>query len=362
MSDKIELFVNKIKIEHFLSYTIDADLFTPADAFYLELANSETEIKAGLICELKVNDQLELTGIIDKITRRVSKYGVSLSVEGRDYMGLLVDSYCEQFITVENKKLKDLAELLLAKVPFINRKGIVYQQNVTGKIKGKKQKASGSYLSAIDSAQKISQIEPGMTIFDVLNGVARSRGMLFYSLPNGTLVFGRPMATGEPEYTLQMLKTGYGNNVLESDVCNDISRRYSKVTVIGQQQGGQTVTTAASINTGGPSHCQTDSSMPFYKPYVTKDNNDGLTPSQNARLIMEKQKREGKQLNYTVARHSQNGKNWTINSLCRIKDEIQTIDGKKIDGDYLIYGRTFELSKQSGPTTKLKLGVPGLIA
>ena len=362
MPDKIDLFVNKTRIERFLSYSIDADLFTPADAFYLELANPETEIKAGLICELKVNDQLELTGIIDKITRRVSKYGVSLSVEGRDLMGLLVDSYCEKFITVENKKLKDLAALLLADVPYINRKGIVYQHNVAGKIKGRKQKKSESYLSSLDDAQKISQIEPGMTIFDVLNGVARSRGMLFYCLPNGTLVFGRPMATGEPEYTLQMLKNGSGNNVLESDVCNDISRRYSKVTVIGQRQGGETITTAASINTGGPSYCQKDATYPFYKPYVTKDNNDGLTPSQHARLIMEKQKREGKQLTYTVARHSQQGKNWTINALCRVKDEVQTIDGAAIDGDYLIYGRTFELSKQSGPTTKLKLGVPGLIA
>ena len=60
---------------------------------------------------------------------------------------------------------------------------------------------------------------------------------------------------------------------------------------------------------------------------------------------------------YKVGRHSQNGQNWAINKFCNIKDEKQGIDG-----DYLIYGRTFELSKQDGPTTTLKLGTPGLIA
>jgi prophage tail gpP-like protein len=364
MSDKIELRVgadikNKtpgIKIEHFLSYQIDADLYTPADAFHLELANPETDIKAGLICELFVNGQKELTGIIDKVHRKANKSGVSLAVEGRDFMGLLVDSYCEPpWITVTGMKLKTLAETLLAKVPFINRKEIVYQKNVVGKLKGKKGAANAGFVFSLDAEQKIGQIAAGMTIFDVLKNYSMSRGMLFYSLPDGTLVFGRPMAKGEPEYTLWMLKNGIGNNVLESEKISDISKRYSKVTVIGQQQGSQAIFSAEGINS--PPGITTDPDFPFYKPFVATDNNDSLSPKEHARMIMEKQRREGWQLIYKVGRHSQNGQNWTINKLCRVKDEVQGIDE-----DYLIYGRTFELSKQGGPTTKLKLGLPGLIA
>jgi prophage tail gpP-like protein len=370
MSDKVELRVgadikNKkpgIKIEHFISYHIDADLYTPADLFRLELANPETKIKKGFLCEVFINDKKELTGIIDKVHRKVKKSGVSLAVEGRDYMGLLVDSHCEPpFCTVTNMKLKALAEKLLAKVPFINRKDIIYQQNVVGKYKGKKKmgksSTSAGYLSALDTGQKIGQIEPGMTIFEVLKNYSLSRGMLFYCMPDGTLVFGRPMVKGEPEYALTMLKTGKGNNVTESEVIEDISKCYSKYTVLGQQQGSQGYLEATQINTNNNSTPCIDADFPFYKPFVTLDNNDNVSPAMRARMLMEKHRREGEKLIYTVGRHSQNKQNWMINKFCHIKDEVQGLDG-----DYLIYGRTFELSKQDGPTTKIKLGLPGLIA
>jgi len=47
MLDKIKLLVGGKEITHFIEYKIDADLYTPADAFHLQLANPETEIKAG---------------------------------------------------------------------------------------------------------------------------------------------------------------------------------------------------------------------------------------------------------------------------------------------------------------------------
>lgn len=359
MSDTVELRIGAdltnntpgIKVEHFLSYQISSDLYTPADGFRLEVANPETEIKKGLVCEIYINDQRELTGIVDKVNRKVNKSGVSLSVEGRDLMGLLVDSYCESWKTITGYKLKDLADMLLANVPLINRKEVVYQDNIAGK---EKKSGSSGLLAGSETAQKISQIEPGMTIFDVLKNYSLSRGMLFYCEPDGKLVFGRPMAKGASEYTLTLLKSGIGNNVIESELIEDISKRYSKVIVVGQQQGSQSTTTAAGINS---SSSVTDDDFPFYKPFVTQDNNDNVSPQERARLIMEKQRREGKQMIYKVGRHSQNGQNWRINKFCHIKDEKQ-----KIDGDYLIYGRTFELSKQDGPTTTLKLGLPGLIA
>ncbi|OGU18145.1 MAG: hypothetical protein A2076_06020 [Geobacteraceae bacterium GWC2_53_11] len=61
-------------------------------------------------------------------------------------------------------------------------------------------------------------------------------------------------------------------------------------------------------------------------------------------------------LEYTVPNHSQNGKNYTVNKLATVKDEIN-----KITGTYLVYGRTLNFDKQSGSTTTLRLGPPGLI-
>jgi len=353
MPDKVELRINDMKIEHFLSYQIDSDLYVPADAFRIQLANPETDIPQGASCELFVNDTLELTGIIDVIHKKVDKNGVSLSVEGRDLLGVAVDSYCEKFDTVSGKTIKQLAEMLLADIYELDRVTVVYQQNIVGKMKKSKNVGSG-FLSLLDTPQKISKIEPGMTVFEVLKTYAASRGMMFYSLPDGTFVFGRPLAKGEPAFTLTLRKDGIGNNVVESEKIDDISKRYSKVTVVGQQQGQNALGLPTQINT---KETVPDDEFPFYKPYVTKNNNDSMSPKQHARMIMERQRREGLQMNYTVARHSQDGRNWTINALCRVNDEVQGINGV-----YLIYGRTFELSKDAGPTTKLKLGPPGLVA
>ncbi len=356
MPDKVELKVDGAAISHFISYQIDADLYRPADAFQLELSDPETPVTCGKRCEVYINDTLELTGIVDETDRKVEKKGSSLIVRGRDLMGLLVDSFVESkdWVCIENIKLKALAERLLATVPFINRKEILYQKNVTGKLKGKKASASG-FLSALDAEQKINHIEPGMTVFEVLKNFSLSRGMLFYLLPEeGALVFGRPMAKGAPEYNLTMLRSGKNNNIIESNVTENISRRYSKVTVVGQQQGAETLMGAEAINTTASI---TDPDFPFYKPCVAVDNNDSVSAAMRALLIMEKHRREGTHIDYLVGRHQQDGKNWTINTMCHIKDEKQGLDG-----DYLIYGRTFRMDKQNGPRTQVRLGPPGLIA
>ena len=354
MPDTVALQIAGHRIEKFKAYEIEADLYTADDAFSLEVAKPEITIKRGMRCELYVNGILELTGIIDKTTRRGDKSGLTVKLDGRDLIGLVVDSYCEEFVTVEGKKLKDLAEMLLKDVPFINRKNITYQENIVGKLKGKKRTVDEPLLGYMDTPQKISQIEPGMTKFEVLKNYAASRGMMFFAMPDGTFVFGRPKAKGEPVFTLTRLKSGVGNNIKDGEEIDDISKRYSKITVIGQQQGQDDFALdATKINTKS---VQEDPEVPFYKPYVTRDNNDSQSPALHARFIMETQRHQGYQLHYTVSGHSQNGKNWRINELCRVRDEEFGIDGV-----FLIYGRTMARDRQQGTITRLKLGTPGLV-
>lgn len=353
-TDTVVLQIDGQRIERFLEYTIESDIYTADDAFSLELANPEVEIRRGQKCELYVNDQLELTGIIDKVSRKYGKAGLTLRVEGRDLMGLLVDSYCEQFVTVQGMKLSALAEMLLKTVPFINRKKIIYQENIVGKLKGKKKATDQPLIGYLDTPQKLSQIEPGMTVFEVLRNYAASRGLMFFLLPDGTFVFGRPKAKGEPAYNLVCTLAGEGNNVLEGEEIDDISKRYSKITVIGQQQGQEGFgMDATQIHTKASAE---DKEFPFYKPFVAKDNNDSQGPALHARFLREQQRHQGYQLHYRVQGHGQNSNNWQINELCQVHDEVLGIDGV-----FLIYGRTMERSRQSGTTTSLKLGPPGLV-
>jgi prophage tail gpP-like protein len=257
-------------------------------------------------------------------------------------------------MTLKGVTLQSLAQTLLAKTPFINRSQVEYQQGlVASKSKGGQAATGGATLSAIDTPQAYAQVEPGVTIFEVLSNYARSRGFMFFSLPNGTFVFGRPKAQGAAAFSLTCRKPGPQNNILSGEESDDISRRFSQVTVMGQQQGTNALTTSG-INT---SSTVTDSTFPFYKPFVALDNNDQQSPALHARLLMEKQKHDGYTLCYKTAGHTQNGKAWTTNELCNVHDEVLGINGT-----YLIYGRTFEMSKDEGTHTYLKLGMPGLVA
>lgn len=354
-SDIVTLQIGSQRIENFIGYDIEADLYQGADRFSLELANPEAPVAAGMRCKLFVNDQLELTGVIDKTENSGGKNGRSLIVEGRDLMGLLVDSYAEQFTTVQGKTVKQLAETLLKSIPFIQRSQVVYQENIVGKLKGKKKTADSPLTAFLDTPQKFSQIEPGMTVFEILAVYAASRGLLFFAMPDGTLVFGRPRITGDPLFKVINRKDGQGNNIEKWKEIVDISQRYSKITVIGQVQGlEEHGMDAASINP--PKVTVTDPDFPFYKPQVVKINNDSQTPALYGRMLMEKQKHDGYSLSYTAPLHSQNGHNWAINELCTVDDEILGVRRTM-----LIYSRRFSKTKQ-GSWTDIKLGPPGLVA
>jgi|GEM_PF-419627 len=355
--DSIYLEVNGRQVRHFISYRVEADLYVADHAFSLEIGLPEFDISLGARCRLLVNDQEELTGIVDRRCKRTDKNGSRMTIEGRDLMGLVVDSYCEQFVTVEGKKLSELAHMLLKDIPFINSKRILYQKDLVGKLKTRRSRDASYGLEGImgaDGAERIAQIHPGMSKFQVLSMYAISRGQMFYMLPNGTFVFGRPLVGGDPEYEIVFNPEGLGNNVLMAEEDANISQRYSKVTVVGQQQADTLDgLDAGKVNISGT---VTDPSFPFYKPFVQLSHNDSQTPKQHARLLMDKQRHDGYRLSYQVPRHSQNGRNFTINKVARVAD---TVHG--VHGSFLVSGRSFQLDKSSGSTTLLKLSPLGLI-
>lgn len=364
MSDSVSLQIAGRRFEDFLSYSVDADLYAAADSFTLELADPAAEILVGSRCELYVNGGLELTGIIDRVRASHDKGGRKLTVEGRDLMGLLVDSHCEEFVDVQGKSVKQLAEMLLGPnaatgrpaIPFISRSAIVYQENIVGKLKGKKKSVDQPITGFQDTAQKLSKIDPGMTVFEVLRTYAMSRGLMFWAEADGTLTFGRPTAGGNADYFLTCLTSaGAGNNIISGEQLRDISQRYSKIVVVSQSQGqDEDGADAGKVNT--PS-TKSDADFPFYKPFVTTLNNDSQSPALHARLTMEKQRHDGMSLQYTVAGHAQNGRTWRINRLALVTDEVLGISGY-----YLVTGRTLQRSKDAGSTTIVRLGEKGLIA
>lgn len=367
MSDQIYLEFSRDgkawkKVSNFLSYTVESDLYIADHAFSLELANPEIEILKGSLCRLHVNDQLELVGVVDRRLRRCDKQGRKQTVEGRDLMGILVDAYCEEFVTIQGKTLGQLAEFLIGPnaatgrpaLPFINRKMITGQTGLAGKLDSRRRRGTANFMAFFDTPAPLRQIAPGQTVFQVLQTYALSSGVMFFSLPDGRFVFDRPVTSGEIDYHIIFNARGEGNNALSGEVEENSAKGYSKVTVIGQQQGQDIdnmdvtkVQVKATV---------TDPDFPFYKAFVQCTSHDSQSPKQHARLIMERMRHEAERITYEMPRHSQNGKNFTVNRLATVQDEIHDINGT-----YLVTGRAYKLDKSAGPTTTLKLSLPGIV-
>jgi len=349
---QVTLGIGGRKYSDFESYAVDSDLYTADATFSFDLVDPQPEagIAEGAKVELRVNGEREMLGIVDRIFEGYGKRGRNLRIEGRDLMGLLVDSYCEEFFDAGGMSLKTLAEKLLAKFPFRELMTIEYQENVVGSLKGR---AKQSPLAALfNQAQNFTKIEPGKTIFEVLKQYAQSKGLIFYSLPDGRFVFGKPKEGGTPlfNFVARRRVKRRQNNILKGVRIRDISRRYSQVTIVGQEQGLDIFPSAAEIN---KKWMETDPSFPFHKPFVDVDNNDWLTPERKAKMLLEKMRLEGDRLQYQVAGYGQGAGNYRLNELAQVEDEVFGISGV-----FLIYAGRLELGKE-GACTLLKLGKPG---
>jgi prophage tail gpP-like protein len=335
MSDTAEIIIGDYKYTRFKKYRIESDLYAAAGAFEFELyPDPAVTVKPGARAQVYVNGYLEMTGIIDKVGTAYDASGRSIDVSGRDLMGLVVDSYCEEWRTMSNLNLVKAAERLLKNVPFINRLQIDADETATRR----------------DAKKPFLQPAPGDKIFDVLKEAAASRGVVFYAKANGSLCFRKPTGRGNVLMNITRRSGEPNTYIIRGERTRDYAERYSKYTVLTQEQG---------LDSDGPPWINAkasakDDGVPFYKPFVESMQEDAGSVRKRADMILEQRRAKSDSVKYSVKGHSQGVYNWAVDELVRVDD-----DELDVHRDMLIYSRSFEMSRQ-GITTELTLGEPGL--
>lgn len=322
---EIRLQIGDCAVTEFENFRADSDLFQAADAFEAAFAAKVPGLAPGLPVKLYVDKRLVFTGVLDAVEKTIGKSGLATAVRGRDLMGLLVDSCVESYADVPaGETLTALATRLLANVPFINRKAVM--------------------VEGATPASAAVRIEPGQSVFEVLKSAARARGLLFYSTENGTFVFGRPKSTGRAAFAITV-EPGVGANVITGSYTDDISGRYSKVSVLGTQAREHVVASAV------------DADMPFYKPFVTNSPGDesAASAAKYAQSVLDDGRHSGFRLEYSLPGFGQNGKNWRANELVAVRDRAM-----EVEGVFLVFGRTFQLDKNEGARTEVRLSRLGV--
>lgn len=319
-----------------LSYDIDSDFLIPADGFDFELAVSSEQGKlpdlSGKSCEVIINDETILTGIIGNQRHDKSKGSRSLRLTGRDLACLLVDCSAPQ-INVKGMTVLDAAKKLVAPwSKYIQKVELKAEKNPT--------------LDKID-------IEPSETVWQALTHIANSVGLHVWFEPDGTLIVGGADYSSPPVATLCWSKSDKRRNVENVMIERDSDNRFSKVTFLAQSHGRSGNSAKHDLK-----WVYTDPAMTLHKPktVVVADADNLQNLQRQAKKQLSDWKLEGFTLTITVGDHkTQDGKLWEAGQRVHYIDEEEGIDAI-----FFIMGRRFSLSRMGGTQTELRLKEDGV--
>lgn len=318
-----------------LSYDIDSDFLIPADAFSFETNVSQDQgvlaDYSSLQCEVLINNQLIMTGIIGHQNEMVDKSNHSITFNGRDLAGLLVDCSVKQ---INVKGMNVLAAAQKIAEPWKQIKKVI--------LKAEK----NSVLDKVD-------IEPGETAWQALSKIAYKAGLHVWLEPDGTLVIGGADYSSPPVATLSHSKYDNRRNIQSIQIEYNTENRYSEVTFLGQSH-----TRFADSSKHDLKWVYKDETMTLYKPktVVIGDAENLEQLKVQAKKMLSDWRLEGFSLTITVADHkTQDGVLWQPGQRVHVIDEDQ-----QIDAIFFLMGRRFFLNRNGGTLTELRLKEDGI--
>lgn len=318
-----------------LSYDIDSDFLIPADAFSFETNVSQDQgvlaDYSSLQCEVLINNQLIMTGIIGHQNEMVDKSNHSITFNGRDLAGLLVDCSVKQ---INVKGMNVLAAAQKIAEPWKQIKKVI--------LKAEK----NPVLDKVD-------IEPGETAWQALSKIAYKAGLHVWLEPDGTLVIGGADYSSPPVATLCHSKYDNRRNIQSIQIEYNTENRYSEVTFLGQSH-----TRFADPSKHDLKWVYKDETMTLYKPktVVIGDAENLEQLKVQAKKMLSDWRLEGFSLTITVADHkTQDGVLWQPGQRVHVIDEDQ-----QIDAIFFLMGRRFFLNRNGGTLTELRLKEDGI--
>lgn len=295
-------------------------------------------IKAFDTIRVLIGDDLVMTASVDKIKRSRTAEAHGVNIQGRSVTADLVD--CAAINSPGQWSgatlLRIATDLAMGPGPDDDRQ-------------------FGIPIIAGPDAGKVVpnfEIEQGETVHDCIERLCRHKGLVLFDTPTGALALSRP-AESRAEVTLRHKDGPDGapdpdNNVLESDVTVDVSKRYSEIICKGQKEGG--------IGDAGAKGSARDHGVPRFRPFLVSPDGQAGIADCTSRARWECARREGKslRLDHTVKgwRQIPGGPLWEIGLVVPVED-----DSAEVWRDMLVTDVKFALDKQ-GRRTMLGLEPP----
>ena len=324
----VSLLINGKTHGQWTDYDIVSDLLTPADDFSVTLGRpvdaKPDAVQAGDKVQVRVGSDTVLSGRIDRVQTVTEKGGKTLTIQGRDDAGVLLDCSCPLFSAQD----MDLPQIIDKIVKPLGLTKIRIDAAKT------------------DKAHKV-QIEPGSRAWDALAQYAEANGVWPWLEPDGTLVVGGPDYTAAPVAELVLRQNGQNNNIQTLEVSRDMAARYSEITVLGQSHTGKHNIKATAK----------DEAVSIHRPLIVieADVDSQAAAERKAKKKLADSRLEGLTITATVKGHrTDNGTLWQPGQRINVLSEPNGLDAV-----YFLMARTFRGGRGEPTETLLTLKEDG---
>lgn len=216
----MKLEVNGIQYDNFTSASCETRLDALSNTFSFEAVAAEGQplpFKGGEACKVIINGRKVLTGSIEVVDVSYDSGDHTISVQGRDKTGDLLDSHIG---TVSDLRAPITLKQIIEKVI----------KNIGSDIKVIEEVSTAPF----DAAQDIAAPEPGDNAFSFIEKYSRKRQVLLTSNSDGNLVITSGSAT-QAAGGIQHIIGANDNNVLSSSFSFDTTGRFNSYKFVSQQ-------------------------------------------------------------------------------------------------------------------------------
>lgn len=252
---KLRLIVNGVEYSGWLSARATRSIETIAGSFELEISekwNGQKRpwpIRVEDECTVQLDDDIILTGAVDRVRRRFDKESHTVSIEGRDRAAVLVD--CTPVLTqaqFSNIGVLEFCQMLADPfgITVMLQDGVSDAAISTTSPSGAgggpakpvaKRAADVGSAGRSSTATKIGTpkarltVDPGETAFSLIDQACRLSGLLPVSDGLGNVVLTRASVSQCATAIVE------GKNLLSGEITLDATKRYARYIVSGQAQG-----------------------------------------------------------------------------------------------------------------------------
>ena len=328
LGKEIKLILGGFECSDWDDVTIDSQIDVPADGWSMTLftppiGHLPKEVKAGVKAEIYYDNELILSGIVDRLTEAVSRSGRVLQISGRDMVGQLID--CS--VPIKNSRQVNLSTLL---EQFV----LTDLSSIFEKVRVQ----DNSWLK-----NKVT-VEPSESLYDAISKAAQVTGQFVWFDPSDGLQVGDPFKFAEKNVqTLKLMRSGLDNNIISMSYEEDVSSVFSEIKILSQDEKGGAISASTTANT--------HYAFKRFKIVTMSDIETQAEAQAAINKIQHDNDLEAYTLTATVPSWTINGQVWKTGGQVNLQTDVLI----RANAMWVVMGRTLKLSRHGGKITELKL-------